>query len=431
MRMYDLLSKKRHGLPLTDEEIAWFVRGYTDGDIPDYQASALCMAICCQGMTDEECASLTRHMMHSGDVVDLSAFPHTVDKHSTGGVADNTTLILLPICATLGMTVAKMSGRGLGHTGGTIDKLESIPGFRVDLTSDEFVSRIRTVGAALIGQTGNLAPADKKLYGLRDVTATVDSIPLIASSVMSKKLASGAETIVLDVKYGSGAFMKTPEDACRLAQAMVNIGKANGRKTAALVTSMEFPLGDAVGNSLAIQEAVAVLRGEKRGELYDVSLTLAAAMFSLSYGISEDEARKQVEATLHSGAAYEKFIQWIEAQGGDSRVIENNTFPVAKHTRIVRAEADGYVCRMNAEEIGNAACLLGSGRRTKEDIPDLAAGITLSVRHTDFVRAGDPLATLYTNTPAELDEAENLLRGAIRFSHEKPEAIPAVYQIIR
>ena len=429
MRMFDVIEKKKRGLALSDEEIAFFVRGYTAGDIPDYQASALCMAICFSGMTPDECASLTRHMMHSGDVIDLSHFPFTADKHSTGGVGDKTSLIITPTAAVLGLSVAKMSGRGLGHTGGTIDKLESIPGFRTTLSPDEFMRQVNGIGAALIGQSGNLAPADKKLYALRDVTATVDSIPLIASSIMSKKLAAGAHTIVLDVKYGSGAFMKTPEDAAVLAETMVNIGKANGRSTAALITSMETPLGEYVGNSVEVMEAYHVLCGRVRGDLYDVSAALCANMVSLAKGIPYGDALAQVKDAIDSGAARQKMLDWVSAQGGDTAYLTEERFEIGKYRREITADRDGWLST-DSEGIGRAACLLGAGRLTKDDTPDLTAGIRLLAKRGGRIQKGDILGELYTSDESLLESGAREFSAAMRITDEKPADMPLIYRTV-
>lgn len=429
MRMFDVIEKKKRGLALSDEEIAFFVRGYTAGDIPDYQASALCMAICFNGMTPDECASLTRHMMHSGDVIDLSHFPFTADKHSTGGVGDKTSLIITPTAAVLGLSVAKMSGRGLGHTGGTIDKLESIPGFRTTLSPDEFMRQVNGIGAALIGQSGNLAPADKKLYALRDVTATVDSIPLIASSIMSKKLAAGAHTIVLDVKYGSGAFMKTPEDAAVLAETMVNIGKANGRNTAALITSMETPLGEYVGNSVEVMEAYHVLCGRVRGDLYDVSAALCANMVSLAKEIPYADALAQVRDAIDSGAARQKMLDWISAQGGDAAYLTEERFEIGKYRREITADRDGWLST-DSEGIGRAACLLGAGRLTKDDTPDLTAGIRLLSERGGRIQKGDVLGELYTSDESRLESGAREFSAAMRITDEKPDDMPLIYRTV-
>lgn len=435
MRMYDIISKKRHSLPLEDEEIKFFVDGYTRGDVPDYQAAALCMAICCNGMSDEESARLTYHMMHSGDTVDLSSLAHTVDKHSTGGVGDLTSLVVAPTAASLGLSVAKMSGRGLGHTGGTIDKLESIPGMRTSLTSEEFFDQVKRVGVAVIGQTADLAPADKKLYALRDVTATVDAIPLIASSIMSKKLAAGSETIVLDVKYGSGAFMKTPEDAVRLGKLMVEIGKKMGRNTAALITSMEYPLGRKIGNSLEIIEAAEILRGECAGDALTVSLALISNILSLSKVIPLAEAERIAADEIKSGRSYAKFLEWIGAQGGDVSAVVENKLPLAAHTREVHATEDGYILRADTEAIGMACCTLGAGRVTKDDMPDLSAGLILHADQGQKLARGDTIATLYSSSEDRLARAEEELRAAILLTDSAAKAAAAkpklIYDVVK
>ena len=433
MRMIDLIRKKKRGLSLTEEEIAYFIDGYTRGEIPDYQASAFCMAVCFCGMTDEECACLTEKMMRSGDTVDLSSLAHTADKHSTGGVGDLTSLVTAPIAAAGGLSVAKMSGRGLGHTGGTVDKLESIPGFRTALTEEEFFAQVGRVGVAVVGQTANLAPADKKLYALRDVTDTVESIPLIASSIMSKKLAAGAESIVLDVKFGSGAFMKTPEDAEKLASAMVSVGRAHGRKMAALVTSMEFPLAPQIGNTLEVEEAVRILRGEDpRGYgIRTVAVRLAGEMLSLSFGLDPEEGAARAEELLRSGKAYQKFLEWIRAQGGDVSVIEEDRLPKAPYSRTVLSPRAGWINRTDTEGIGMAACLLGAGRMTKEDSPDLTAGIVLSFAPYDRVEKGQPLAALYSSDPARLDDAEARFTDSLTFSDAPAEPSPLILKAIR
>jgi len=380
MRFYDVITKKKRGLPLTDGEIREFVKEYTEGNIPDYQVSALLMAICLNGMNAEETFSLTDAISKSGDTVDLSEFgDKTADKHSTGGVGDKTTLIVAPLAAALGCKVAKMSGRGLGHTGGTVDKLESFPGYNVALTPEEFKRQVESIGVAVVGQSGNLAPADKKLYALRDVTATVDSIPLITSSVMGKKIAAGSKNIVLDVKCGSGAFIKTPEDARVLAENMVRIGNMCGRRCAALITNMDIPLGYSVGNILEVKEAIATLRGEGPEDLTEISLALAAAMTHFAKDITHAEAMRRAREALESGAALEKLKEWISAQGGDAGLIDSpESFPSAPITREVRAKKSGYISGMNAEAIGIAAMELGAGRRTKDDVIDYTAGITLT-----------------------------------------------------
>lgn len=431
MRMYDIILKKRRGEELTDEEIRFFVDGYTKGEIPDYQASAFCMAVCFRGMSESETFSLTKHMMYSGDTVDLSALTHTVDKHSTGGVGDKTSLIVAPTAASLGLSVAKMSGRGLGHTGGTIDKLESIPGYRTSLTEEEFLNQVKKIGVAVIGQTGNLAPADKKLYALRDVTATVDSLPLIVSSIMSKKLAAGAENIVLDVKYGSGAFMKTPDDAKALASEMVKVGASFGRKVSALITDMDKPLGNCVGNSLEVIEAVKVLRGEEKGELYELCVNIAAEMYSLAMGSTHEEALALAENSISSGKAYEKMLEWVSCQGGDVRYIEENTLPIGEFARVVRASESGFISHIDAEKVGMSASLLGAGRINKTDKIDFGAGVMLQKNTGDKVRTGDEIAVMYSGNKDTLDAAEKMFVSAIEYSDTKPNDMPLIYGILK
>lgn len=433
MRMVDIIQKKKAGQPLTAEEIRFFIKGYTAGSIPDYQAAALLMAICLRGMTDRETAELTQAMVRSGNTVDLTRFGTlSADKHSTGGVGDKTTLIVAPIVAALGGKVAKMSGRGLGHTGGTVDKLESIPGYRTTLSADEFLRQVDTVGVAVIGQSGNLTPADKQLYALRDVTATVDSIPLITSSIMSKKLAAGAHTIVLDVKVGSGAFMKTPEDAAALAESMVRIGRQCGRQTAAVLSNMDAPLGYAVGNALEVQEAVEVLQGRCRGDLREVSVTLAAAMVGLVHSWDADESLRRVNAVLDSGAAFAKMTEWIAAQGGDPRYLEQpSRFIPAADCREVTASHSGYITAMDTERIGAVSVQLGAGRAAKGESIDPAAGIRLYKKTGDAVTAGEPLGILYSNRPETLAPAAEAYAAAVAIGAEKPSPRPLIYQIIR
>ena len=433
MRMYDIIAKKRDGNRLTDEEIEYFVNGVTSGEIPDYETSALLMAMFIRGMDDGETSCLTDAMASSGDVVDLSRFGMlSVDKHSTGGVGDKTSLIISPIVAALGCKVAKMSGRGLGHTGGTVDKLESIPGYKTSVTPEEFIGIADRVGLSLVGQSGNMAPADKKLYALRDVTATVNSIPLITSSIMSKKLAAGSKNIVLDVKVGSGAFMKTVDDGEMLARSMVNIGKRCGRNVTAVLTDMDVPLGHAIGNSLEVIEAVAVLKGEVRGALRDICVILASEMTSLVYGISVSEAESLVLQTLDSGAAFEKMKEWIAASGGDVRYIEDTSlFPVAGFERKVLSPSDGYVVKMDAEKIGIASVILGAGREKKSDAIDHSAGIIISAHSGDMVKKGDVLCTLYTNKEDSIPAAEKLYLEGITIGEEKTDMAPIVYKIIR
>ncbi len=429
----DIIRKKRDGGELTDEEIRFFVEGYTAGDIPDYQAAALMMAIYYRGMSRRETVTLTDAMAHSGDTVDLSRYGTlSADKHSTGGVGDKTSLIVAPIVAALGGKMTKMSGRGLGHTGGTVDKLESIPGYRTSLSTEEFLRQIDEVGLAVIGQTGNLTPADKKLYALRDVTATVDSIPLITASIMSKKLAAGSHNIVLDVKVGSGAFMKTPEQAEELARAMVDIGKDCGRNIAALITSMDAPLGCAVGNALEVQEAVAVLKGESRGALREMCEALATQIVSLTFGWSPEEAARRVRETLDSGAALETMRAWIAAQGGDVAYIDDpSRFPVAPYTCEVFAPCDGFIVKMDAEQIGHAAVLLGAGRLTKEDVIDHRAGIILHKTRGERVCKGESLCTLHSGNEAALASARDTVLGAIEWGSEKPTDTKLIYAVVR
>ncbi len=428
MRMYDILHRKRQGEALREEEIRWFVQAYTAGQIPDDQAAAFCMAVCCRGMTGEETAVLTDAMMRSGECVDLGRFgDRSVDKHSTGGVGDKTTLIVSPIAASCGAYVAKMSGRGLGHTGGTVDKLESIPGYRTELTREEFFTAVERVGMAVIGQSGNLAPADKKLYALRDVTATVDSIPLIASSVMSKKLAAGARNIVLDVKIGSGAFMKTEEEGRELAERMVHVGEACGRRVCALLTDMDTPLGHAVGNALEVDEAAAVLRGGGPEDLRRLSLALATDMLALSLGLDRTEASQRAEQALQSGAACETAARWIAEQGGDpSFLTDGHALTHATVEMPVYAQHAGYLTQTDAESVGRAAAVLGAGRTRKEDRIDPDAGILLYKKPGDAVERGEMLAVLYTNRPSAAEEAQAILRHALTVS----EACPAPHRLL-
>lgn len=433
MRVYDIIKKKRDGGELTTAEIDFFIKGYVDGTIPDYQASALCMAIFYMGMTEKETADITMAMAKSGDTVDLSRFgKDSVDKHSTGGVGDKTTLIVAPIVSSLGCIMAKMSGRGLGHTGGTVDKLESIEGFNTALTPDQFFAQVEKTGVAVVGQTGNLTPADKKLYALRDVTATVDSIPLIASSIMSKKLAAGSHTIVLDVKFGSGAFMKTPEDAEALAREMVKIGNNCGRNTSAVITNMERPLGFNIGNALEVKEAIDVLNNNGAEDLKEVCLTLATQIVALSKGISTDEARILTEDALKSGKALLKFKEWIIAQGGNGEWIDNpGLFPSADYTYDVKAPCDGYISKTDAESMGIASVMLGAGRETKDDTIDMSAGIILKKKNGDLVNKGDTIATLYSCNNESFAGAEKRFLSAIQISDKKPCEQALIYKIIQ
>lgn len=432
MRIYDIIKKKRDGGVLSREEITAFINGYVKGEIPDYQASALLMAIYFRGMTEEETANLTDAMAHSGDTVDLSLFGNlSVDKHSTGGVGDKTTLIVAPILAAMGARVAKMTGRGLGHTGGTADKLESIEGFKTNLSSEEFISQTACIGIAVTAQSGNLTPADKMLYALRDVTATVDSIPLITSSIMSKKLAAGAKNIVLDVKTGSGAFMKTEEQAAALARAMVDIGKRCGRNVSALITNMDRPLGNAIGNSLEVIEAIEVLGG-KQGDLYETCVALAAEMAVLSLGLSESEAREMVKSTITSGKALGKMREWIASQGGNAEWIDNPAlFPKAKYSLEINAPRDGYISHMDAEGIGMAVVSLGGGRAKKDDKIDHSAGIILNLKTGDAVKKGDTICTLYSNKEDTLAAAKERVEAALEFSCEQPALSPQILSVVR
>ncbi|UQZ94804.1 pyrimidine-nucleoside phosphorylase [Bacillus safensis] len=400
MRMVDIIAKKRDGKELSSEEISFFVKGYTDGTIPDYQASALAMAIFFQDMTDQERADLTLAMANSGDTIDLSAIDGIkVDKHSTGGVGDTTTLVLAPLVAALDVPVAKMSGRGLGHTGGTVDKLEAVKGFHVEITKDEFIELVNRHKVAVIGQSGNLTPADKKLYALRDVTGTVNSIPLIASSIMSKKIAAGADAIVLDVKTGAGAFMKTPEDSEKLAKAMVRIGNNVGRQTMAVISDMSQPLGLAIGNSLEVKEAIDTLRGEGPEDLNELVLTLGSQMVVLAKKANTlDEAREKLIEVMKNGKALEKFKEFLENQGGDSSIVDQpEKLPQAPYKIEVPAKESGVVAEIVADEIGVAAMILGAGRATKEDDIDLSVGIMLNKKVGDRVEKGDSLVTLHAN----------------------------------
>lgn len=400
MRMVDIIEKKRDGQELTTAEINFFIEGYTKGEIPDYQASALAMAIYFQDMNDRERADLTRAMVESGDTIDLSAIDGVkVDKHSTGGVGDTTTLVLAPLVASLGVPVAKMSGRGLGHTGGTIDKLESIAGFHVELTREQFIDLVNRDKVAVIGQSGNLTPADKKLYALRDVTGTVNSIPLIASSIMSKKIAAGADAIVLDVKTGDGAFMKTQEDAEKLAHAMVRIGNHVGRKTIAIISDMSQPLGFAIGNALEVKEAIETLQGKGPKDLTELVLTLGSQMVILAgKAKTSEEAKEMLLDAIHSGKALAKFKEFLANQGGDASTVDDLTkLPQAKYKIELPAKQSGYISRMVADEIGVASMILGAGRATKEDVIDLAVGLVLHKKVGDKVEEGESILTIYSN----------------------------------
>lgn len=415
MRMYDLIKKKRDGGELTDEEIRYMIDGYVKEEIPDYQMSAMLMAIFFQGMSDRETAVMTDAAARSGDMVDLSAIEGVkVDKHSTGGVGDKTTLIVAPIVAACGVKVAKMSGRGLGHTGGTIDKLEAIPGMRTAIDREEFFRIVNENGVCVIGQSGNMTPADKKMYALRDVTATVDSIPLIAVSIMSKKLAAGSDCILLDVKCGSGAFMKTKEDALVLAEKMVAIGEQAGHKVGALITNMDLPLGHYIGNSLEVTEAVETLKGNGPEDLTEICLELAAHMLYLAGKGSLEECRKMAEAAVADGRALERLAAMTKAQGGDPAVIQNpELFAKAPVIREVFAEKTGYITHMNTEACGVAAALLGAGRETKDSPIDYTAGIVLKKKTGDYVEKGEPIAIFHTSEEGRLPDAEDRFHKAV------------------
>ncbi|MDG0872290.1 pyrimidine-nucleoside phosphorylase [Paenibacillus thiaminolyticus] len=431
MRMVDLIAKKRDGKELTTEEINFVIEGYTKGDIPDYQVSAWAMAIYFQDMSERERADLTMAMVNSGDTIDLSAIEGIkVDKHSTGGVGDTTTLVLAPLVAALDIPVAKMSGRGLGHTGGTIDKLESIEGFHVEISKDEFVNLVNTHKIAVIGQTGNLTPADKKLYALRDVTGTVNSIPLIASSIMSKKIAAGSDAIVLDVKTGAGAFMKTAEDAKELAHAMVSIGNNVGRKTMAVISDMSQPLGRAIGNSLEVQEAIDTLRGHGPADLEELCLALGRQMVYLAgKAATLEEAEEQLKEVIRNGKALEKFKEFIANQGGNPAVADDpSLLPQASYLIEVPSRQDGVVAEIVADEIGTAAMLLGAGRATKDSEIDLAVGLMLNKKIGDRVQAGESLVTIYANRE-NVDDVIEKIYANIRIG-DHAEAPLLVHDIV-
>ncbi|RIL74557.1 pyrimidine-nucleoside phosphorylase [Staphylococcus devriesei] len=431
MRMVDVIEKKRDGKALTQEEIEFFINGYTKGDIPDYQASSLAMAIYFQNMNEEERANLTMAMVNSGDVIDLSLINGIkVDKHSTGGVGDTTTLVLAPLVAAVGVPVAKMSGRGLGHTGGTIDKLESIKGFHVEISEDEFVKLVNENQVAVIGQSGNLTPADKKLYALRDVTGTVNSIPLIASSIMSKKIAAGADAIVLDVKTGNGAFMKTLEDAENLAHAMVSIGNNVGRNTMAIISDMSQPLGRAIGNALELKEAIDTLKGEGPEDLTELVLTLGSQMVVLAKQAKTlDEARQLLLNAIKDGSALAKFKVFLEQQGGDATVVDDpDKLPTAQYKIEYKAKSNGVVSELIANEIGVASMMLGAGRQTKEDEIDLSVGIVLHKKVGDTVQIGEPLLTIHSNRQ-NVDDVIDKLDQSITIQ-EHSEAPTLIHKII-
>lgn len=431
MRMIDIIEKKRDGKSLTKEEIEFFVNGYTHEEVPDYQASSLAMAIFFQDMNDEERAALTMSMVNSGEKIDLSDINGIkVDKHSTGGVGDTTTLVLAPLVAAVGVPVAKMSGRGLGHTGGTIDKLESVKGFNVEISEKDFIKLVNDNQVAVIGQSGNLTPADKKLYALRDVTGTVNSIPLIASSIMSKKIAAGADAIVLDVKTGSGAFMKTLDDAEALAHAMVRIGNNVGRNTMAIISDMSQPLGNAIGNALELKEAIATLKGNGPKDLTELVLTLGSQMVVLAEkATSLDEARQMLIDAIKTGKALNKFKTFLSNQGGDDSIVDSpEKLPSAKYQVEFKAKKDGYITEIIANEIGVASMMLGAGRQTKEDVIDLGVGIVLNKKVGEHVEKGENILTIHTNTK-EIDDILYKLDNSITIE-SKGETPTLIHKII-
>lgn len=428
MRMYDLIEKKRDGGELTDEEIRWMLSGYVAGEIPDYQMSAMLMAIYFRGMTEAETSAMTDAVARSGEMVDLSSIDGVkVDKHSTGGVGDKTTLVIAPIASACGVRVAKISGRGLGHTGGTVDKLESIPGLRTDLDREEFFAAVNKTGLAVIGQSGDMTPADKKLYALRDVTATVDSIPLIAVSIMGKKLAAGNDAILLDVTCGSGAFMKKTEDAIELARVMTAIGERAGKRMAALITDMDTPLGYSIGNILEVVESVEILKGRGPEDLKEVCLALASNMLLLAGKGDLQECRKMAQAAIDSGEALERLAAMVEVQGGDARYIrDTDLFARAPYCEKVLAKKDGYIVHMDAKECGIVSSMLGAGRVTVDSVIDPTAGIILKKKTGDAVKKGETLAELYASDQTLFAEAANRYQAAITIADEKEEEKPLV-----
>lgn len=433
MRMYDLIEKKKTGKELSTEEIRYMILHYTNGDIPDYQMSAMTMAICFQGLNEKETLDLTLAMRDSGDCLDLSGI-HGIkaDKHSTGGVGDKTSLVLAPMIASLGIPMAKMSGRGLGHTGGTIDKLECFPGFTTALSEETFIENVNRIQIAIAGQTANLAPADKKLYALRDVTATVDQLSLIASSIMSKKLASGSDVIVLDVKTGSGAFMKKEEDAKKLAETMVSIGTMAGKKTAAVITDMDQPLGNAIGNSLEVIEAIEALSGRGPEDLMEVVYALGSKILMLT-GSTEHEADAvdQMKSAVADGRAKQKLAEFVEAQGGDASYVWNtDLFPKAAHTIAVPALKEGYISRIQAEAVGTACMMLGGGRETKDSVIDLSVGIYLNKKTGSYVKKGDTIATVYANDPKKGETAVTQIQNAYGIEADRPNPAKMIKCII-
>ncbi|WP_250278760.1 pyrimidine-nucleoside phosphorylase [[Clostridium] colinum] len=431
MRMYDIIHKKRNKQEITDEEINYMINNYVIGDIPDYQMSAMLMAIFFNGMSDREISTMTNAMAHSGDMVDLSSIEGIkVDKHSTGGVGDKTTLIIAPVVAYYGVKVAKMSGRGLGHTGGTVDKMEAIPGLKTNFSQEEFFDIVNKTGISVIGQSGNLAPADKKLYALRDVTATVDSIPLIAASIMSKKLAAGSDCILLDVKTGSGAFMKTLDESISLAQKMVAIGENCGRKTIALITDMDIPLGNNIGNALEIIEVINTLNGKGPKDLTEICIKLAGNMLYLAGKGNITECEKMAKEAIENGYAIKKLIEMVEAQGGDIEYIKNpDKFEKSKYSLdiVLEEEIDGYIEFMDTEGLGIASTMLGAGRETKEDVIDFSAGIILNKKVGDKVKQGDVLCTLYTNDENKLKNAKEKVLSSINISDKETKKVQLVF----
>ena len=422
MNIIDIINKKRLGKILSDEEIGYVIDGYLSGEIKDYQVSSLLMAIVLKGMTDKEIINLTNHMLNSGERLDLSSLGEVVDKHSTGGVGDKTTLVLAPLVASCGVNVAKMSGRGLGHTGGTIDKLESIPGFNVTLTTEEFFNQVNEIGVSVVSQTNNLVPADKKLYALRDVTGTVESLPLIASSIMSKKIASGAKKLVIDIKVGVGALIKNIKDAEKLAKLMRTIGKNYGIEVICLITNMDIPLGNNIGNALEVKEAMEILQNKKKGNLYDICVELASYMVSLGLNISYGGARMKVISNLENGNAYDKFLEFTKRQGGDISKLK-----LSKNIYQIRASKDGYVSNIDAYELGKLSMHLGAGRESLEDKIDYGAGIILEKTVGDRVINGDVLMTLYTN---KLLLENELNDETFTIVNKKPEVPTLIYEIL-
>ncbi len=426
MNMVEIIDRKRQGLELTEDELTFCIQGFTAGDIPDYQMSALLMAICLRGMTMEETVVMTRLMMESGDTLDLSSLGElSMDKHSTGGVGDKTTLIVTPIVAAAGGKIAKMSGRGLGFTGGTADKLEAIPGYNLELPLDDFINQVKTLGCSVVTQTGDLAPADKKIYALRDVTATTASIPLIAASIMSKKLAAGAKNIVLDVKVGNGAFMKTKQEALELARTMIAIGNAYGRKVTAVLTRMDQPLGCAVGNLLEVKESIAVLQNKGPDDVREVSLVLSSHLLAIGLGCSVDEARTLAEEQLTNGNALKVFEQWITAQGGNLE-----TLPKASICQTVYSEQEGIVETVDALKVGKAACYLGAGRTKKGDAIDPTAGVEVLIKQGDVCKIGTPLFRVHTNKESLLPDSFTLLQESVAVTNTKVSSLPLILETV-